>query len=248
MGRHEVANEDQDCHDHVLGYRDDIAASDLSDGDSTVSIIRSVQIHVIGADTSGHRELEILCLSQTLRTQISRMEPMHLVQQRSKGSGIVVYVWVLTTGHEVWEFNQTYGVVIITSASTSSFSKIEFSPSLSEVVTRVWPWLSSHFLRPSSFSVVPRSPSCCCAWMPPCRSEILSVKCELTPNWETRSFDRASSPCGLQDLQRKTYIIEDHQNFPLRVSSVSMQGPKVIEEVQDSAESPGGKVESDRCM
>jgi hypothetical protein len=32
-----------------------------------------------------------------------------------------------------------YGVVMIISASTSSLSKVEFSPSLSEVVTRVCP-------------------------------------------------------------------------------------------------------------
>lgn len=44
------------------------------------------------------------------------------------------------------------------SASTSSRSKVEFSPSLSEVVTRVWPWSSSHLRMPSSFSVVPRRP------------------------------------------------------------------------------------------
>lgn len=31
----------------------------------------------------------------------------------------------------------TYGVVMMISASTSSLSKVEFSPSLSEVVTRV---------------------------------------------------------------------------------------------------------------
>lgn len=47
------------------------------------------------------------------------------------------------------------------SASTSSLSKVEFSPSLSEVVTRVWPCSSSHLRRPSSFWVVPRSPGTC---------------------------------------------------------------------------------------
>lgn len=47
------------------------------------------------------------------------------------------------------------------SASTSSLSKVEFSPSLSEVVTRVCPWSSSHFRSPSSFSVVPSSSGTC---------------------------------------------------------------------------------------
>lgn len=35
------------------------------------------------------------------------------------------------------ETGGTHGVVMIISASTSSLSKVEFSPSLSEVVTRV---------------------------------------------------------------------------------------------------------------
>jgi hypothetical protein len=51
----------------------------------------------------------------------------------------------------------TYGVVMMTSASTSSLSNVESSPSLSEVVTSVWPWSSSHLRMPSSFSVVPSS-------------------------------------------------------------------------------------------
>ena len=50
-----------------------------------------------------------------------------------------------------------HGVVMITSASTNSWSNLEFSPSLSDVVTNVWPCSSSHFRIPSSFSVVPRS-------------------------------------------------------------------------------------------
>ena len=50
---------------------------------------------------------------------------------------------------------------MITSASTNSWSNLEFSPSLSEVVTRVCPCSSSHFRIPSSFSVVPRSSGTC---------------------------------------------------------------------------------------
>jgi hypothetical protein len=49
----------------------------------------------------------------------------------------------------------TNGVVMMISASTSSWSNLEFSPSLSDVVTRVCPWSSSHLRMPSSFSVVP---------------------------------------------------------------------------------------------
>ena len=44
---------------------------------------------------------------------------------------------------------------MMTSESANSLSNLEPSPSLSEVVTRVWPCSSSHFRKPSSFSVVP---------------------------------------------------------------------------------------------
>lgn len=67
----------------------------------------------------------------------------------------------------------TYGVVMMTSASTSSWSNLEFSPSLSDVVTRVWPWSSIHLRMPSSFSVVPRSWGSCSAWIPPWCSQHL---------------------------------------------------------------------------
>lgn len=50
---------------------------------------------------------------------------------------------------------------MIISESTSSWSNLEFSPSLSEVVTRVCPCSSSHLRIPSSFSVVPRSSGTC---------------------------------------------------------------------------------------
>lgn len=56
-------------------------------------------------------------------------------------------------------------MVMMISASTSSSSNLEPSRSLSEVVTRVWPWSSSHLRMPSSFSVVPRS-SGTYAWKP----------------------------------------------------------------------------------
>jgi len=61
---------------------------------------------------------------------------------------------------------EAYGVVMITSASTRCLSKVEFSPSLSEVVTSSWPCSSIHFRIPNSFSVVPRSSGTClaCSW------------------------------------------------------------------------------------
>ena len=52
---------------------------------------------------------------------------------------------------------KTYGVVMMTSASTRCFSKAELGPSLSEVVTSSWPLLSTYWRMPSSFSVQPSS-------------------------------------------------------------------------------------------
>lgn len=63
----------------------------------------------------------------------------------------------------------------MTSASTISFSNTLLEPSLSEVVTRVCPWSSSHLRIPSSFSVVPRRRGSCLACSLPCSK--LSVPC-----------------------------------------------------------------------
>lgn len=92
---------------------------------------------------------------------------------------------------------------MITSASTSSLSNVEFSPSLSEVVTKVWPWSSSHFRIPSSFSVVPSisGTSLACSW-------------PYLPQLSTRS----SNSSNWDQLDRKrwiTYIVQDKQDFRL---------------------------------
>jgi len=89
------------------------------------------------------------------------------------------------------------------SASTSSRSKVEFSPSLSEVVTSVWPLSSSHLRIPSSFSVVPRRAGTCSAWIPPW---IYPVS---TPG-------RRRGVCG-EGRGEIAHVVEDCQNFDLWV-------------------------------
>ncbi|KAI6762943.1 hypothetical protein HG530_008923 [Fusarium avenaceum] len=61
VGRDEVADENED-------------ASDLSDGDTAVGLVGSVEVDVVRADTSGNSELEVLGTGQTLSGQVTRVE------------------------------------------------------------------------------------------------------------------------------------------------------------------------------
>lgn len=58
----EVADEDEDSHDDMLGNGDDIAASDLGDGDTAVGGVGSVQVDVVRANTSSDSEFQVLGL------------------------------------------------------------------------------------------------------------------------------------------------------------------------------------------
>lgn len=136
----EVSDKDEHGHDDVLGDGDDVGASDLSNGDTAIGLVGGVQVDMVGTNTGGHGELEVLRLGETLSGQVTWVE----------SEGMSMLIRLLQGG-------LSYGVVMMTSASTSSWSNLLFSPSLSEVVTRVWPCSSIHFLRPSSFSVVPSS-------------------------------------------------------------------------------------------
>lgn len=74
VGRDEVADQGQDGHDNVLSDGGDVAASDLSDGDTAVGLVGSVEVDVVRADTSGQGKLELLGLGQTLRGQVTGVE------------------------------------------------------------------------------------------------------------------------------------------------------------------------------
>jgi hypothetical protein len=157
--RTEVADESEDGHDNVLGDGDDVGAGDLSDGNAAVGLVGLVQVDVVGTDTGGDGDLEVLALLQALGGEVTGVEARLIVRIRLS--------MVATSYWSHWklaiEIVTTYGVVMMTSASTISFSKTLFSPSLSEVVTRVCPWSSSHLRIPSSFSVVPRRRGSCLA-------------------------------------------------------------------------------------
>jgi len=122
----------------MLGDGDDVGAGDFCNGDTAIGLVRSIQVDVIGSDASSDGNLQLLGLCETLGSEVTGVESA-------------------SVSEELPIEEQTYGVVMIISASTSSWSNLEFSPSLSDVVTRVCPWDSSHGRIPSSFSVVPRS-------------------------------------------------------------------------------------------
>jgi hypothetical protein len=58
----------------VLSNGDDVGASDLSNGDTTVGLVGSVEVDVVRANTSSDSELELLGASKTLSGQVTGVE------------------------------------------------------------------------------------------------------------------------------------------------------------------------------
>lgn len=116
-----VADEDEDGHNDVLCNRDDVGASDFSDGNTAIGGIGSIQVDVIGSNTSSDGELEVLSLGQSLSSEVTWVETVPV-------NGCMREIECAA-----------YGVVMMISASTNSWSNFEFSPSLSDVVTKVCP-------------------------------------------------------------------------------------------------------------
>ena len=61
VGGDEVADKQEDAHDDVLSNGDDVGAGDLEDLDATGS--SSVEVDVVGADTGGDTDLQVLRLN-----------------------------------------------------------------------------------------------------------------------------------------------------------------------------------------
>lgn len=70
----EVTDEDKDGHDNVLSDRDNVGASDLSNSNTAIGLVGSVQVDVIRSNTSGDGNLELLGLSETLSSKVTRVE------------------------------------------------------------------------------------------------------------------------------------------------------------------------------
>jgi len=74
VGGDEVADQGQDGHDNVLSDGDDVGASDLGDGDTAVGLVGSVQVDVVGTDTSGDGDLQLLGLGEALSGEVTGVE------------------------------------------------------------------------------------------------------------------------------------------------------------------------------
>lgn len=58
----------------MLGNGDDVAASDLGNSNTAVRLVGGVEVNVVGTDTGGDSQLELLGLGQTLGIEVARME------------------------------------------------------------------------------------------------------------------------------------------------------------------------------
>lgn len=61
----------------MLGDGDDIGTRDLGNSNATVGGVGSVQVNMVGADTSGDGKLQVLRLSETLGGQVARVEAVN---------------------------------------------------------------------------------------------------------------------------------------------------------------------------
>jgi hypothetical protein len=72
----------------VLGDGDDVGASNFSDGDTTVGLVRGIEVDVVGSDTSSDGELQVLSLGQALCGEVTGVETVDgnlLAHVRSHG-------------------------------------------------------------------------------------------------------------------------------------------------------------------
>ncbi len=71
MRRDEVPDEQENAHDDVLSDRDDVGARDLEHFDTLLH--SRIQVDVVGANTSGDTDFEVLSLSRTLSIRADRV-------------------------------------------------------------------------------------------------------------------------------------------------------------------------------
>jgi hypothetical protein len=58
----------------VLGDGNDVGAGDLGDGDAAVGLVGLVQVNVVGANTGGDGDLEVLALLQAVGGEVTGVE------------------------------------------------------------------------------------------------------------------------------------------------------------------------------
>jgi hypothetical protein len=58
----------------VLGDRDDVAAGDFGNGDTSIGLVGGVEVNVIRSNTGGDGDLQVLGFGETLCGQVTRVE------------------------------------------------------------------------------------------------------------------------------------------------------------------------------
>jgi len=70
----EVADKDEDGHDHVLSDGHHVGAGDLGDGDAAVGLIGRVEVNMVRPNAGSDSKLEFLGLGQALSGQVAGVE------------------------------------------------------------------------------------------------------------------------------------------------------------------------------
>ena len=88
----EVTDEDEDGHDDVFGDGDDIGACHFGDGDTAVGLVGCVQVDVVGADTSGNGNLELLGFCETLGGEVAGVETVQIYMLPVEGRVLALLI------------------------------------------------------------------------------------------------------------------------------------------------------------
>lgn len=106
VGRHEVADEGEDGHDNVLSDGDDVAAGDFGNGDTAIGLVGGVQVNVVRANTGGDSNLQLLCLGQTLSSQVAGVEAVEQSVSITITGRCGFAIGVLRSGDDDFGINQ----------------------------------------------------------------------------------------------------------------------------------------------
>ena len=74
VSRYKVSDKGEDSHDDMLGNRHNVGSSDFGDSDTTVCLVGGIKVNVVGTDTGGDGDLELLGLGQSLCGQVTWVE------------------------------------------------------------------------------------------------------------------------------------------------------------------------------
>ena len=87
VGGHEIADQHEDGHEDVFSDRDDVRACHFGDRDAAVGGVGGVEVDVIGTDTGGDSQLELLRFGEALGGEVARVEAKRVGQTCTSRSG-----------------------------------------------------------------------------------------------------------------------------------------------------------------